>query len=323
TAGTDVALPAMGAICDRLHLPGPSLASARLSADKFEMKTAFEAAGVPTAKFRRVRSVGDCLEAMDALRGPWILKVVDSSGSRGIVKVADASQIRQVFDGLWRYTKRDFVLMEEYLTGEEFGAQALVAGGRVRFVLPHGDEVHQVLTGIPVGHYVPYPMPKPVCEQTLSTVGAAIRALGIDNAAVNADLMLCGDQVYVLEVGARSGATCLPELVSEHYGLNYYEILIRMALGEALPERFEPHGAAVAELLYSERQGRVQALPAPVSHPALVCCGCDYGVGDTVPAFRTGPDRIGQIVVRGQTLEEARQAMQTLKPLVQAQIVYD
>ena len=59
----------------------------------------------------------------------------------------------------------------------------------------------------------------------------SVHALGLNNCAINADFICKEQEVYVLEVGGRAGATCLPELVSTYYGFDYYEQIIRVALG--------------------------------------------------------------------------------------------
>ena len=50
----------------------------------------------------------------------------------------------------------DYIIIEQYVKGVEFGAQAYVKNGQLTFVMPHGDMVHHGLTDIPVGHYAPY-----------------------------------------------------------------------------------------------------------------------------------------------------------------------
>ena len=313
TAGTDVALPALGHICDAMRLPGLSAYSAHLSANKLAMKEAFAENGVKTARFCKVSSLEECLQAARNLQMPLILKVVDSSGSRGVVKVRDEREICAHFDRLWAFTKQNYVIIEEFVEGEEFGAQALVAGGNVRFVMPHDDEVFVGNTGVPVGHSVPCQLPTEVLSVTSDTVEKAVHALQIDNAAVNVDLIRRGGEVFVLEVGARSGATGLSELVSQYYGVDYYECLIRMALGESLDDvRFLPSGAAAVRLLYTKQGGVLQSFNKDIAHPSLVSWSLDYRVGDHLPAFAIGPDRIGQIVVKADSSDQLRPALDTI-----------
>ncbi|MBO4370482.1 MAG: ATP-grasp domain-containing protein [Paludibacteraceae bacterium] len=310
TAGTDVALPSLGLICDTLGLPGPSAMAAHLSSNKKDMKEAFHAFGVRSARYQIVHNLDGCLSAAKTLSFPLILKVVDSSGSRGIVVVRTEEDIRAQFNSLWANTHQDYVLIEEFIEGEEFGAQALVTDGRVRFVMPHEDYVYQAKTGVPIGHAVPCSLSAQAKAETQRMVEGAVRALRINNAAVNVDLIRRDDKVYVLEVGARSGATGLSELVSQYYGVDYYECLIRMALGESLDDvRFLPSGAAAVRLLYTKQGGVLQSFNKDIAHPSLVSWSLDYAIGEKLPAFTTGPDRIGQIVVKTDSAEQLQPAL--------------
>lgn len=40
-------------------------------------------------------------------------------------------------------SRTDSYIIEEFIEGEEFGAQAFVYRGKVQFILPHGDYVFQ------------------------------------------------------------------------------------------------------------------------------------------------------------------------------------
>ena len=92
TAGTDVAVITIGKVCDALGLRGLSFEAAEIATDKLLMKQCYEKYGVRSAKFRRV-SFDDPHYAniIADLTLPVMFKSVDSSGSRGIVKVDDPS----------------------------------------------------------------------------------------------------------------------------------------------------------------------------------------------------------------------------------------
>ena len=154
------------------------------------MKKAFQEHGVQTAQCRHVPldAPQDEIKAIcEELGYPVIFKAIDSSGSRGITKVSSAEDIKKAYQAVCDVTKHQEYLIETYLVGDEFGAQAFVQDGKLEFVLPHGDYVFKGDTGVPVGHYAPYDLPQlqgEIEEQTLR----AVQAMGIDNCAINAEL---------------------------------------------------------------------------------------------------------------------------------------
>ena len=83
-------------------------------------------------------------------------KAVDSSGSRGIIRVDSTEDFEEARRIVRETSRTDEYIIEEFVEGEEFGAQAFVPNGEVQFILPHGDYVFQGDTGVPVGHFAPY-----------------------------------------------------------------------------------------------------------------------------------------------------------------------
>ncbi len=311
TVGTDVAVITIGRVCDELGLKGISREAARISTDKSLMKECLTGAGVRTAKFVRVRLEEDPLGKIGGMEFPLIVKTVDSSGSRGITRVDRPEEILPAVERVKEVTHKDYYLIEEFITGRDFGAQAFVYDGRIRFILPHGNYMFVGDTGVPAGHYVPYAMSEPALEDLKRQLTGGIRAMGLDNCAVNADLILKDDQTYIVEMTGRGGATGLSELNSIYFGCDMYEQIIRAALGEEpyFPEGL--HQPCACTLLKSPQTGVIQTIENrnDPSDPAICEIVLDHEAGDKVHAFRVGPDRIGHVITKGETLEEAEKAL--------------
>lgn len=232
---------------------------------------------------------------------------MDSSGSRGIRRVDSEEEFERTRQYVAESTHKDYFLVEEFIEGEEFGAQAFVQDGKVEFILPHGDFVFHGDTGVPVGHFAPYDLPEEVIADCKEQLVKAVEAMGLDNCAINADFILKDGKTYVLELGGRSGATCLAELVSIYYGFDYYEKLIRVALGEKVSFASDQAMPNASKLLMSDRDGViVSQTDANESSENLVEVQFDYQPGDLVHAFHVGPHRIGHVITKGETLKQAK-----------------
>lgn len=319
--GTDVAMLTLGTIVDALGLPGPSEAAALTASDKGAMKAAFESAGVPTPTARLVDSLERTFTAAADLGWPIMLKVVDSSGSRGVIRVDHPDALPAAYESCVETTRASHLLVEQCIEGEEFGAQAFVLNGELLFTMPHGDVVKNTRQAtVPVGHYVPFALTESIERQVRSAVEASITALGVDNCALNFDFMLRGTELFVLEVGARSGATCLSEMVSAHYGVDYYEFMIRAAIGEHPTTKFVPQQAVTASLLVSDRSGILAEVPQPPAGNDIVDYRFDYVPGDRMRRFEVGPDRIGHVVVAGPSLPRAQARLDSILGKIHIQL---
>ncbi len=329
TTGTDVAVVTIGKVCDALGLPGLSFEAGKVATDKMLMKQNYEKHGVRTARYRRISLEEDSKEngaaegnkdfqiikrleqELAGLEFPLIFKAVDTSGSRGIVKAENSSKFAEAYQRVRENTRKDYFIVEEFLEGEEFGAQSFVSQGKIQFILPHGDYVFQGDTGVPIGHWAPYELEQSVIEDAKEQLQKAVIAMGLDNCALNADFILSGGKPYVLEIGGRAGATCLAELVSLYYGYNYYEKIIQAALGLPVDFASQEANPNVGMLLRSEKTGSIRKIVNKNDREdkQIVEIQFDYQAGDQVQAFRVGPHRIGHVVVKADTLEEARAKM--------------
>jgi biotin carboxylase len=314
TTGTDVAVRAVGHTADALGLPGVSLEAALLCSNKLQMKKKFVEHGIRTAGYVTVWNKQEAVEAFLRLEAPVIFKAVDSGASKGIVIVDRPEDIEEAYNKVASVTRQPYFIVEEYITGVEFGAQAFVHNDEVQFIMPHGDMVFQGDAGVPVGHYVPYPVTNEVLQDIEWTIRQCVQALKLNHCAVNADFILKDNRVYVLEVGARAGATCLPELVSTFYDFNYYEQMLLAAIGETPSFPSQGGQPCACELMLSHTGGRIVRLDnSNPPNPDIVDIALDYRQGDIAPKFRVGTDRLGHVVVKGSTMQQVWKTMEAVK----------
>ncbi len=323
TAGTDVAVMTIGRVNDAMGLSGISYEAAKLACDKVLMKQCYEQNGVRTARYRQVYFNEDVNEKIEDLNYPLIVKIVDSSGSRGITRVDRPSQLQAAIRNAQSFTRKDYYIVEEFIVGREFGAQAFVMDGKVQFILPHGDYIFHGSTGVPAGHFAPYTLTGEQLEDCCRTTEKALRAMKLDNCACNCDFIMRDGKTYVLEIGGRSGATCLAELVSIYYGYDYYRKIIEVALGHKPDFPTDQNVPNASKLLMSDTDGEIIALANrnPKNDPNLYEVVFDYTVGDQVKKFHVGPNRIGHVVTKGATLAEATAALDRALSKIEIEVV--
>lgn len=308
TTGTDVALPSIGHLCDRLGLPGLTYQTALNCTNKILMQRRLTAANVPSAVFRNVKSLSEAQRAAQELTFPVILKAPDSSGSRGVRVVQKSGELQPAFEAASKVSRNGEVLVEELLVGEEFGAQLIVIDGKLVYCLCHNDTLTPPPISVPVGHSCPSRLSKAVQQEAALVCASAVGALGIRNAVCNADLINTAEGVFVLEIGARIGATGLPEIVQLHFGVNLYDVALQFALGRRPSVAIHPGPAAAVSIIRAAATGKLTRCRIPPSvdnEQGVVFVHFDYTEGSSVRRFRVGPDRIGHAVVVGETAESA------------------
>ena len=113
---------------------------------------------------------------------------------------------------------------------------------------------------MPIGHKFPYHASKKLMENLRHQIELAIKALGMKNCPLNADVFVRGEQVWLIEVGGRTGATCIPELISIYTGYDWYEKIISYALGEEAEFQSEETHPCMGALLFSNQDGIIEKI---------------------------------------------------------------
>jgi biotin carboxylase len=309
TMQSDIGVPAVGAVVDALGLKGTGLAGASRCSNKILLREALADAEVAQPAFFVANTVSESLEAAACLSFPCVIKAPDSSGSRGVVKVNDESDIPAAFAEAMAFSRDGRVLVEEYIDGLEFGAQAFSVGGKCEHVLVHDDLLSDPPYMIPIGHAFPSTLTAEQIEKVEITVTDCLEALGLTDGPSNIDLILDSTGTpRVIEVGARIGATCLPELVFHHTGINWVEAAISSASCMAVDLRLKTAEPCAACILDSHADGVFEGYTLSEryrKHPDILEWELTVKPGDLVSTLRKGTDRIGKVVTRGSSTADA------------------
>lgn len=312
TMQSDSPVPTIGYVNDTLGLAGVSLETALDCSNKVRMRKRLEKYQCNQPRFSVIKDLQQALEASKLIGFPLIVKAPDSSGSRGVVKVNNSEGLSEAIDEAFLHTKGEELLVEEYIKGLELGAQTFSENGICKLVLLHNDIISPPPFMIPVGHSFPFiQMDESEVEGIKEDIAKAIEALGISSGPSNVDLILDErtGKMKVIEIGARIGATCLPELVYYHTGLNWVKETIKSALGQPLSLDIVKNQPVAAFIVSSEVDGVIKAIDFPKEENLKACLEVELTVakGDKVSKLRKGTDRIGKVICLGESVSEAEE----------------
>ncbi len=305
TTGTDVAVKTIGYVCEKMNLHGLDIASANRATDKFLMKEAFKKHGVRTSDFIKAKKAKDAINFLNNVNKAIVLKPVDSSGSRGVTKVQSAEEVINKFDEILKYSRKDYIIAEEFVEGNEIGIDLFVYENRIVLNAVHGKMTfHNGYSDVPIGHYFPFEASDELLKDINTEAENVVKAMGFNNCAVNMDVLIRDEKAYIIEASGRAGATCIPELISKYYGFNYYEKILRTALGWDVDFEVSTLCPCAAKLLTSNKSGIIKKQEYIKEKGSSTEVSFDYNIGDYVNKFMVGPDRIGHIIVNGNNFDE-------------------
>jgi len=321
TMQSDLPVKTVGAVVSALKLPGVNMETAENCSNKIKTRECLAKYGVSQPKFFVVSSIHDARKAVLEVGLPAIIKASDNSGSRGVVKIDSLDSLEKSFQEAMSYSRAGELLVEEYIEGVELGAQAFSISGECKQVFFHNDTMTKPPYMVPIGHSFPCNLEEIKLEKAKYEVVHSLEALGVTDGPSNIDLILKknGD-VKIIEIGARIGATCLPELISYFTGIDWVEAAILTAVGKIPDLSIKTHRPCAALVLEAPMDGVLINFKIPEKvklDPDLLEIEFTANVGDQVNKLHKGTDRIGKVFVKGRTVQHAEEKASFLKSQVE------
>lgn len=220
-------------VLETLKIPytGSGVMGSALSMDKWRTKLIWQAAGIPTPRYRMLTADSDWVKVVDDLKLPLIVKPAREGSSIGVTKVRTVNELPPAFQ---LAVKLDpLVIAEEFIAGQELTAS--VVGGEalplIRIEAPQGDYDYKnkYFTDV-VKYHCPAGVRADVEADIRSLTLIAFRVLGCDGWG-RADMMLTADgRVSFLEMNTSPGMTShsLVPIAARAVGLSYPDLCVRI-----------------------------------------------------------------------------------------------
>lgn len=273
--------------------------------------------GVRTPRFFIVRDPAEATGAVPALGLPVVVKPTDGTSSVGVSVVYHLGDLAEAIANARGATRRDALVLEQFVDGTEHTAEGIVADGVVHVAAlsdRNYDAKHQFAPYVfESGDDLPSAVGADQRVALENAATAAVLALGIDNSVFSTDLLLAADGVYVLEVAARlSGSRFGTHLVPLSTGVDIIDAAVRLALGEPVdPASLVATGATyVASRYLSSAAGVVTYvgnLEAQTWEKGVagVFWEQDLKVGQVLDGYRSAKDTVASAIACGSTRAEA------------------
>ncbi len=308
TLATDMPMRSIAAACERLGLPGITFDTAVKATDKGEMIKAFAAGGVEHPWYFILSSPKELDGVIGEITFPCISKPTDNSGSRGVMLIHNADELREAIAYSSQNGRSGGVIVEEYMRGPEVSVEIIVLDG-----VPHVLNVTDKLTtGAPhfveMGHSQPSRLPAADLLKIRDLAARAALAVGIQSGPVHAEIILTENGPKMVELGARMGGDCITtHLVPLSTGVDMIEATLRLACGET-PDITRKWDKGSAIRYFNTGAGRITAIDGVEEAKAVDGVreiSFTKHIGDTVGSIGSSTDRVGFVIAQAETAERA------------------
>ena len=311
---SDPAAPTAAYVAEKLGLPGNPYPSVKLCTEKDLFRAFLKEHGFSCPQARGYRTYGEAAADMDRFRFPVMVKPVDSSGSKGVVKISGPEELKDAVEEALSYSRGKRFIVEEFIVkkGYQVSGDGFSVDGKLVFT-SYGNELYSGAGGtreyVALGEFWPSLLTKEQKEKVDGELQRLITALGMRTCAYNIEVILDeNDTPYVLELGPRNGGSYIPQLIQYATGVDLVRYTILGALGEDCGDlrMAETRGVWSNYMIMSRRAGRFKRLrfDERFEKNNLLDVYCTCRPGEEVRPYRNTTDSMGTILFRADSVEE-------------------
>lgn len=310
----------------RLGLPHNSPQAIAASRDKELTRELQRKAGMGTPGFRRVLFDDDLETASLDVRYPCVIKPVFLSAGRGVMKADNPEQFLAAFDRIGKIVRRPalsrrggksakYLLVEDYLPGDEVSLEGLLTDGRFRLLALFDKPEPMEGPAFQETMFVtPSRLPAGVQDAIAAEAEAACAALGITHGPVHVELRVHNGVPRLLELAARTiGGLCSRSL-RFGTGCSLEELVLRHAVNFDTRPGDESGEASGVLMLPMERAGilkEVGGRDAALAVPGITELTMTLPLGSEVVPPPEGNSYLGFLFARADTPAGVEAALRT------------
>ncbi len=231
-------------LCLRLDLPSAFCPAVTVARDKALVRRRLDEAGLPNARHLLTADVDTALEFAARVGYPLVCKPSDLASSAFVRRVDNDEDLRATCAAIAAF-RRNFrgqhrepvVLLEEWLTGEEFSVEAITYGGQTTILGVTDKVVARAPYFIEVGHQFPAQLDEADDAAIRAYATQCLAAIGFDEGVSHTEVKLTPSGPRLIEINPRPGGNYIVDLVRHVTGVDQLEQQLAAALGEQYTPR--------------------------------------------------------------------------------------
>ena len=314
TTATDKPLVMMARVAKELGLRFFSEETAIVSTDKFLMKERFMANGIPCAKGKVISTEKDASDMVF----PVIVKPRDNSGSRGVKLCNNLQELEETIQEALDNSKKDTVLVEEFIEGREFSIEALHYDGKSEVIQFTEKKTTPFPYNVELGHIQPANISEEQKNQIRRIISLIGSALNFEYCPSHTELKINDRGIFIIETSPRLGGDYITSLLTPlSTGINMEDQLLHIALGEHVDVTIGRIDRAAGVRFFDLPLGVVKSIHLDagkfLSNSNIVDFSLDVKKGDRIKPITSSLNRYGQVIVKEDTFEDVRNMLDEIE----------
>lgn len=302
TTGTDVSVPTVAFVTEKLNLKGPTLQVAQIVSSKTNFREFLKENDFNGPEFKRCHSIHEALNFYNTQKGKIVLKPDDASGSRGVNILSpdlSESKFEVFFKEAMNFSRNSIICAESFIEGIEVGGDAFLRNGE----LMSFTTTHKHMEGVVVkGHTVPANISDGNLRMIKDEILKITHKLEYCHGPLNFDVIIGKSKATILEMGLRNGGNGIVNIIGHSQNVDLAELLIDYVTDQKLrlPKQFL--NRQVSSYVFGvSKKGILKSITSieklKRSVPEIIDVILAKKLGDMVEPFTHNANLIGYIII--------------------------
>ncbi len=317
--GSDVGAPTAAIVAKALGLPGAPIDTIERLTQKHQFRQFLNETNLQTLDTRSftLEEVDAAIDWLRSVTLPYIIKPVDSAGSKGVYVINTLENITDHIENAFSYSISKRIIVETFIEKQGFQicGDGYMEDGKLRFVcFGDGYFYSGARFAAPYGETFPSTHSPAVLEAVSHKLEEILCAAGYQRGVFNLDVIVTKDNTpFVIEIGPRSGGNFIPTAIKLHTGVDLIAAAVESAIDSAyqLPNASSSTTPPIAcYMLHSQQAGIYEGVTLSPEIKQHIEHYTPYiAKGATVQPFHSGNFAIGNLVMRFNSPETMRQML--------------
>lgn len=230
---SELAMHPMNYLLRKMGIPCNSIETETIATNKYLMRCAMRDAGIDSPRFILVEDGFD-QEKLASFEYPLIIKPVDLSSSRGVMRINSPNELDKAIDYAMSWSKIKQAIIEEFIDGNEYSGESIAFQGEYKLLVVTEKSTTGAPHFVETGHKQPANLSPQMLERVEKTLYKAFASMGIKFGAVHPEFRITKEgRIMFMEIGARMGGDCIgSDLVPLSTGYDYMGMVISIGCGK-------------------------------------------------------------------------------------------
>lgn len=329
TSSSDYYIYSAAVLAKQMDLKGPNPDSVISAKNKFFQRLKLKESGIGNPKFFKAETSKKAVEKAEYIGYPVVVKPVLASGSEGVKLCKDAGSVSAHADLLLKIKANprgqknpNYILVEEYIEGEEYSVESFGFKEDLKIIGITKKYVGEKPSFVEIGHDYPADIKDETANSIKNVALEALKAIGLTWGPAHTEIRIGKKGPVIIEINPRLAGGMIPKLINLVQGIDIIKMTLKEVINIENSSSIPPSdGFASIGFLIPDNNGVIKEIMG-IEKARDITGVADVSIyqkklknfSEIKGDFN---DRIGHIVVKGNSVKDNRELIVNVKSNVE------